>query len=75
MGNSPEICRRHYAALIPEQMVDTAEFKKSALAKPMGDPELKVMIKRLLEKLDGDGICDSMHYTPEGIRANGTFSR
>ena len=26
MGNSPEICRRHYAALTPEQMRDTVEF-------------------------------------------------
>jgi len=26
MGNSPEICRRHYTALIPEQMSDTVEF-------------------------------------------------
>jgi integrase len=26
LGNSPEICRRHYAALIPEQMRDTVEF-------------------------------------------------
>jgi hypothetical protein len=26
MGNSPEICRRHYAALIPELLVDTVEF-------------------------------------------------
>jgi integrase len=26
MGNSPEICRRHYAALIPELMRDTVEF-------------------------------------------------
>jgi integrase len=26
MGNSPEICRRHYAALIPEQMRDSVEF-------------------------------------------------
>jgi integrase len=26
MGNSPEICRRHYAALIPEEMRDTVEF-------------------------------------------------
>ena len=31
MGNSPEICRRHYAALIPEAMADSVEFmpKKS----------------------------------------------
>jgi integrase len=26
MGNSPEICRRHYAALIPEVMADSVEF-------------------------------------------------
>ena len=26
MGNSPEICRRHYAALIPEALGDTVEF-------------------------------------------------
>jgi integrase len=27
MGNSPEICRRHYAALIPEKMHDVVEFE------------------------------------------------
>ncbi|HEY8750152.1 MAG TPA: tyrosine-type recombinase/integrase [Tepidisphaeraceae bacterium] len=26
MGNSPEICRRHYAALVPEAMTDSVEF-------------------------------------------------
>ena len=26
MGNSPEICRRHYAALIPESLTDCVEF-------------------------------------------------
>jgi len=26
MGNSPEICRRHYAALIPEAMIESVEF-------------------------------------------------
>jgi integrase len=26
MGNSPDICRRHYAALVPEAMADTVEF-------------------------------------------------
>jgi hypothetical protein len=26
MGNSPEICRRHYAALMPESLVTTVEF-------------------------------------------------
>jgi len=29
MGNSPEICRRHYAALIPETMADSVEFRSS----------------------------------------------
>ncbi len=28
MGNSPEICRRHYAALVPEEMRDTVEFSR-----------------------------------------------
>lgn len=26
MGNSPEICRRHYAALVPEDMTEVVEF-------------------------------------------------
>jgi hypothetical protein len=26
MGNSPEICRKHYASLIPEAMVDEVEL-------------------------------------------------
>lgn len=26
MGNSPEICRRHYAALIPESFAESVEF-------------------------------------------------
>lgn len=26
MGNSPEICRRHYAALVPEELVEAVEF-------------------------------------------------
>ncbi len=26
LGNSPEICRRHYAALIPEEMANAVEF-------------------------------------------------
>jgi integrase len=30
MGNSPEICRRHYAALIPESMVEAVEFHESS---------------------------------------------
>lgn len=51
MGNSPEICRRHYAALIPEQMLDTVEFRRPALPGQSSDPELKAMMKLLLERL------------------------
>ena len=32
MGNSPEICRRHYAALIPEALCDSVEFESSVNA-------------------------------------------
>jgi integrase len=32
MGNSPEICRRHYAALVPEGMVGEVEFGRSRTA-------------------------------------------
>ena len=28
MGNSPEICRRHYAALIPEELAECVEFRR-----------------------------------------------
>ena len=28
MGNSPEICRRHYAALVPHSLVPDVEFGK-----------------------------------------------
>ncbi len=36
MGNSPEICRRHYAALVPEDMMEVVEFarRQSAAAAP-----------------------------------------
>jgi len=29
MGNSPEICRRHYAALLPEALAGTVDFLAS----------------------------------------------
>jgi integrase len=31
MGNSPDICRRHYATLLPESLVDAVEFDDCAL--------------------------------------------
>jgi integrase len=38
MGNSPEICRRHYAALIPEEMGDAVEF--GAIKARVNSPEI-----------------------------------
>lgn len=32
LGNSPEICRRHYAALVPEALADTVEFGSDGAA-------------------------------------------
>ena len=52
MGNSPEICRKHYAALVPEQMHDTVEFAK--LPEPGGPPDRSsgAVIRHLLEKIE-----------------------
>jgi integrase len=50
MGNSPEICRRHYAALIPEEMADVVEFVRPDAPGP-GD-DTKAMLKAILEKLE-----------------------
>lgn len=54
MGNSPDICRRHYAALIPEAMHATVEFAESAEAngpeKPAGG-ETAELLKELLAEL------------------------
>ena len=39
MGNSPEICRRHYAALVPEALVDCVEFGRSLAPLPVPPPD------------------------------------
>jgi integrase len=49
MGNSPEICRRHYAALMPEKMHDVVEFSPGN--SPTGD-KTEAMLKQILEKLE-----------------------
>jgi integrase len=55
MGNSPEICRKHYAALIPERMKDTVEFDvPAALPSNEKDPEIHGMLKEILGKLGGE---------------------
>lgn len=55
MGNSPEICRRHYAALIPEEMAEIVEFEISN-ANSNEDLETKAMLKEILNELKGNDI-------------------
>ncbi len=38
MGNSPEICRRHYAAMIPEALTDSVEFGSPPRESETGPP-------------------------------------
>ena len=54
MGNSPEICRKHYAALIPEQMRDTVEFEKAPAQSMSGTGNIEEMLKQVLVKLEGE---------------------
>jgi integrase len=49
MGNSPEVCRKHYAALMPEKMHDVVEFSPTNSSKA---DKTEVMLKQILEKLD-----------------------
>lgn len=38
MGNSPEICRKHYAALLPESLISSVEFGVSSAPAPAPEP-------------------------------------
>ena len=53
MGNSPEICRRHYAALIPEEMSGVVEFRQKEVSDP-GDDDTKTMLREILRELQGE---------------------
>ena len=50
MGNSPAICRKHYAALMPERMFNTVELEEPAVANPA--PQVEAMFEKILNKLD-----------------------
>jgi len=54
MGNSPEICRRHYAALVPEEMAEVVEFSANETGKTDNDKAEK-MLKEILSELRGTG--------------------
>ncbi len=49
MGNSPDVCRKHYAALMPEKMYDVVEFDPT---KSSTTDKAEVMLTQILEKLD-----------------------
>jgi integrase len=55
MGNSPEICRKHYAALQPHEMRDEVEFgTKRTATGPAGseDPATQQLLQQLLAKVE-----------------------
>ena len=52
MGNSPEICRKHYAALIPEKMSDVVEFDQSGQSGKDNDGTRR-MLEEILRELKG----------------------
>ena len=52
-GNWPEICRRHYAMLIPEEMRDVVEFDVED-KHASGDDETKKMLQEILAELKGN---------------------
>ena len=52
MGNSPEICRRHYAALCPEKMHDVVEFQQPQPTPAGPDDRSSAVVRHLLEKIE-----------------------
>ncbi|MCY2928072.1 MAG: tyrosine-type recombinase/integrase, partial [Planctomycetota bacterium] len=53
MGNSPDICRRHYAALCPEKMHDVVEFEQQPETPPNGPNDTtSAVVRHLLEKIE-----------------------
>jgi len=51
MGNSPEICRRHYAALTPKQIFETVEFED--IVSLNSGSHIEAMLGEILDGLDG----------------------
>jgi hypothetical protein len=52
VGNSPDICRRHYAALIPEEMHDTVEFAKPAVRGDVTRNATQELIEEILRRVN-----------------------
>ncbi len=69
MGNSPDICRRHYAALVPEEMADTVEFPSPADGLCV-DHKTTKMLEQILGELKGLVFgqftdCDDGEFLPD----------
>jgi integrase len=54
MGNSPEVCRKHYAALVPEEMTEVVEFQLRRINQN-GEDETPKILKNILQELRGQG--------------------
>ena len=50
MGNSPEICREHYAVLKPEKMGETVQFRRNE-GIDRSDDHSKEMLEEILREL------------------------
>ena len=57
MGNSPGICRKHYAALIPEKMHDVVEFSRPDPTHDDPSDTTDALIRKLLDKLDASAAA------------------
>lgn len=53
MGNSPDICRRHYAALVPETMHDSVEFASSQQGDQRQD-DTRTLLEQILQEVKGE---------------------
>jgi len=60
MGNSPEICRRHYAAIIPEVMHEEVEFSDPG-TEDCDASETKSLLQSLLARLEELGCEPRRH--------------
>ncbi len=56
MGNSPEICRRHYAALVPEAMHDSVEFSNESGGS--ADGKTTRLLQEVLAEIRGEKAPD-----------------
>jgi hypothetical protein len=69
MGNSPAICQRHYAALIPEAMHDTVEFPTETPTND-GGADTKAMLQEVLRQLNALKGQDSARPTLKLVTAD-----